>query len=72
MNRASRGLPMALQAEHSNAPTTFTTALQKYYANADRPGRLVQRTSPWVQGQIDWANCLDTSNTEEESRQMVN
>ena len=28
--------------------------------------------SPWVQGQIDWTNCLNSGNTEEQCRSMLN
>lgn len=28
--------------------------------------------SPWVQGQIDWQNCLDSGNTEEQCRAALN
>lgn len=28
--------------------------------------------SPWVQGQIDWADCLNSGHSEEECREMLN
>lgn len=28
--------------------------------------------SPWVQGQIDWANCLDSGKSEEQCRAELN
>lgn len=31
-----------------------------------------QQPDPWVQGQIDWANCLEAGNTEEDCRQQLN
>ena len=31
-----------------------------------------QEPSPWVQGQIDWANCLEAGNTEEYCREVLN
>lgn len=31
-----------------------------------------KQPSPWVQGQIDWANCLEQGNTEQECRDQLN
>lgn len=34
--------------------------------------RVVQTPSPWVQGQIDWQNCLEAGNTEDLCRATLN
>lgn len=34
--------------------------------------RVVETPSPWVQGQIDWQNCLEAGNTEDFCRATVN
>lgn len=31
-----------------------------------------RKPSPWVQGQIDWANCLDSGKTKEQCREELN
>lgn len=36
------------------------------------PQQEPQQPSPWVQGQIDWVNCIEAGNTEEQCRQMLN
>jgi hypothetical protein len=36
------------------------------------PVETPEQPSPWVQGQIDWANCLEAGNTEEQCREMLN
>lgn len=36
------------------------------------PPEQQQQPSPWVQGQIDWTNCLEAGNTEEQCREMLN
>ena len=41
-------------------------------ANAGLPADQPQQPSPWVQGQIDWANCLEAGNTEEHCRETLN
>ncbi|GGF98971.1 hypothetical protein GCM10007304_11110 [Rhodococcoides trifolii] len=34
--------------------------------------RVVPTPSPWVQGQLDWQNCLDAGNTQEYCRMTLN
>lgn len=44
-------------------------------ANAGLPAPAEQtppQHSPWVQGQIDWTNCLNAGNTEEYCREILN
>lgn len=41
-------------------------------ANAGLPADQPQQPSPWVQGQIDWVNCLEAGNTEEHCRETLN
>ena len=36
------------------------------------PGGYPKQPSPWVQGQIDWAACLDSGHTEQECRDQLN
>lgn len=50
-------------------PTQQTTAPTSEYTE---PTTQNDQPSPWVQGQIDWNNCLNAGHSKEECRQMLN
>lgn len=54
-----------------NGYAQFTDGSVRPYADCELPP-VEQEPSPWVQGQIDWANCLDAGNTEEYCRETLN
>lgn len=54
-----------------NGYAQFTDGSVRPYADCELPP-IEQEPSPWVQGQIDWANCLDAGNTEEYCRETLN
>ncbi|APT82665.1 hypothetical protein [Corynebacterium ammoniagenes] len=49
----------------------FTDGSVRPYSDCEL-GPVEQTPSPWVQGQIDWHNCLDAGNTEEYCRATLN
>ena len=59
------GGPEYLEQESwANSPDN--PALSEYYE------QLEQQPSPWVQGQIDWTNCLNAGNSEQYCRDTLN
>lgn len=65
----------ALQSEIDANTPTCETDVCVYPNGATIPNpnyRAVQTPSPWVQGQIDWQNCLDAGNTQEFCRTTLN
>lgn len=50
-------------------PTQQTTGPTSEYTE---PTTQNDQPSPWVQGQIDWNNCLNAGHSQEECRQMLN
>lgn len=54
-----------------NGYAQFTDGSVRPYADCELPP-VEQPHSPWVQGQIDWSNCLDAGNTEEYCRETLN
>jgi len=54
-----------------NGYAQFTDGSVRPYADCELP-TVEQTPSPWVQGQIDWANCLDAGNTDEYCRETLN
>ena len=62
------GGPEYLEQERwANSPDN--PALAEYYEQLEQQQ---QQPSPWVQGQIDWTNCLDAGNSEEYCRETLN
>jgi hypothetical protein len=65
----------ALQSEVDANTPVCETSVCVYPNGVTRPNpdyRVVETPSPWVQGQIDWQNCLDAGNTEEFCRATLN
>ncbi|WP_143545763.1 hypothetical protein [Rhodococcus sp. 14-2470-1a] len=65
----------ALQSEVDANTPTCESAVCVYPNGATIPNpnyRVVQTPSPWVQGQIDWQNCLEAGNTDEFCRATLN
>ncbi|MDJ0012673.1 hypothetical protein [Rhodococcus erythropolis] len=65
-----------LQSEvEANTPVCDGT-ICRYPSGATRPDTssttIVRTPSPWVQGQIDWTNCINAGNTEEFCRATTN
>lgn len=65
-----------LQAEvEANTPTCDGTVC-RYPSGATVPDNrsvtTVRTPSPWVQGQIDWQNCIEAGNTQEYCRATLN
>lgn len=65
-----------LRAEvEANTPTCDGTVC-RYPSGATvpdtRPTNTVKKPSPWVQGQIDWQNCIEAGNTQEYCRATLN
>lgn len=64
-----------LQGEIDANTPTCETDVCVYPNGATIPNpnyRVVETPSPWVQGQIDWQNCLEAGNTEDFCRATVN
>lgn len=59
----------------ANTPTCDGTVC-RYPSGATAPDNrsttTVRTPSPWVQGQIDWQNCIDAGNSQEYCRATVN
>ncbi|WP_139279889.1 hypothetical protein [Rhodococcoides yunnanense] len=65
----------ALQSEVEASTPTCETDVCVHPNGATVPNpnyRVVQTPSPWVQGQIDWQNCLGAGNTREFCRATLN
>lgn len=61
------GGPEYLEQESwANSPDN--PALAEYYEQLEQQ----QQPSPWVQGQIDWTNCLNAGNSEQYCRDTLN
>jgi hypothetical protein len=54
-----------------NGYAQFTDGSVRPYADCEL-APVEQTPSPWVQGQIDWVDCLDAGNTEEYCRETLN
>jgi hypothetical protein len=65
----------ALQGEVDANTAVCETELCIYPNGASYPNpnyRVVPTPSPWVQGQIDWQNCIDAGNTQDYCRSTLN
>lgn len=54
-----------------NGYAQFTDGSVRPYADCEL-APVEQTPSPWVQGQIDWVDCLDAGNSEEYCRETLN
>lgn len=50
----------------------YTDGNEHPYSDCAQPPAPATDPSPWVQGQIDWQNCLDAGNAEEYCRETLN